>query len=124
MEDNFMNGKFQSNLGSITVLPEVISTYAGTVAVECFGIVGMASISVTDGLVRLLKREHLGKGIKVYVHEDNQISLDFHIIVSYGVSIQAVTDNLVENVKYKVAHFTGMEVKNINVYVEDVRVID
>lgn len=124
MEDNFMNGKFQSNLGSITVLPEVISTYAGTVAVECFGIVGMASISVRDGLVRLLKKEHLGKGIKVYVHEDNQISLDFHIIVSYGVSIQAVTDNLVENVKYKVAHFTGMEVKNINVYVEDVRVID
>ena len=55
---------------------------------------------------------------------DNRISVDFHVIVSYGVSISAVADNLIESVKYKVEEFTGMEVEKINVFVEGVRVID
>ena len=56
--------------------------------------------------------------------EDNHISLDFHVIVAYGISISAVADNLIENVKYKVEEFTGMTVDKINIYVEGVRVID
>jgi uncharacterized alkaline shock family protein YloU len=55
---------------------------------------------------------------------DNEISLDFHVIVSYGVGISTVCENLEETVKYRVEEFTGMKVKNINVFVEGVRVID
>ena len=47
-----------------------------------------------------------------------------HVIVSYGVSISAVADNLIDNVKYKVEEFTGLEIEKINIYVEGVRVID
>ena len=36
------------------------------------------------------------------ISEDNHVSLSFHIIVAYGVSISAVTDNLISNVKYRV----------------------
>ena len=107
----------------IIINPDVIATYAGSVAVECFGIVGMAAVSMKDGLVKLLKRDSLKHGINVTV-EDNKISLDFHVIVAYGVSILAVADNLTSNVKYKVEQFTGMQVDNINILVEGVRVID
>ena len=79
--------------------------------------------SVKDGFARLLKRESLTKGINVAIRE-NVISIDFHVIVSYGVSILAVADNLMESVKYKVEDLTGMTVEQINVYVEGVRVID
>ena len=92
-------------------------------AVECFGIVGMAAVSVKDGLVKLLKRDSLKHGINVTIN-DNAISIDFHVIVSYGVSISTVADNLIENVKYKVEEFTGMPVEKINIFVEGVRVID
>ncbi|MBS6599001.1 MAG: Asp23/Gls24 family envelope stress response protein [Collinsella sp.] len=102
---------------------DVIATYAGSVAVECFGIVGMATVSMKDGLVRLLKKDSLKHGINVTLNE-NKISLDFHVIVAYGVSIRAVSDNLIANVKYKVEAFTGIEVENINILVEGVRVID
>ncbi len=51
-------------------------------------------------------------------------AIDFHVIVAYGVSISAVSDNLIETVKYKVEEFTGMEVDKINIFVEGVRVID
>ncbi len=119
-----MKGRMNSELGTISIDKDVIATYAGSVAVECFGIVGMAAVSVKDGLVRLLKRDSLKHGINVTVSEDNRISLNFHVIVSYGVSIQAVAQNLVSNVKYRVEEFTGMEIDKINIVVEGVRAID
>ena len=118
-----MKGRMNTGLGEVTINTDVIATYAGSVAVECFGIVGMAAVNMKDGLVKLLKKESLKHGINVELN-DNKISLDFHVIVAYGVSIRAVSDNLIANVKYKVEAFTGIEVENINILVEGVRVID
>lgn len=118
-----MKGKMTTQLGDIVIDPEVIAQYAGSEAMECFGIVGMAAVSMKDGLVRLLKKESLTRGINVTV-KDNRLTLDFHVIVAYGVSILAVADNLRDNVTYKVEEFTGLEIEKINVYVEGVRVID
>ena len=118
-----MKGRMNTGLGEVVINPEVIATYAGSVAVECFGIVGMAAVNMKDGLVKLLRKDSLRHGINVTI-EDNKISLEFHVIVAYGVSISAVTDNLISNVKYKVEEFTGMEIENIHILVEGVRVID
>lgn len=119
-----MKGSMSTDYGIITIDPEVIAKYAGSVAVECFGIVGMAAVSMKDGLVKLLKKDSITKGIQVTISEDNSIQLDFHVIVAYGVSISAVTDNLISNVKYRVEEFSGMSVDKINIYIEGVRVID
>lgn len=118
-----MNGFVDTGLGKITIDTDVIATYAGSVAVECFGIVGMAAVSMKDGLVKLLKRDSLKHGINVTI-VDNRITLEFHVIVAYGVSISAVSDNLISNVKYKVEEFTGLTIEKINILVEGVRVID
>ena len=119
-----MNGILNNELGKVSISSEVVAQYAGSTAVECFGIVGMAAVSMKDGLVKLLKGDSLTRGIKVEIDNDNKIELDFHVIVTYGVSISTVADNLIENVKYKVSEFTGLEIKKINIYVEGVRVID
>ena len=119
-----MKGSMSTDLGIITINPEVIAKYAGSVAVECFGIVGMAAVSVKDGMARLLKKESLTHGIQLDISDDNHITLSFHVIVSYGVNILSVSDNLISNVKYKVEEFTGMTVEKINIFVEGVRVID
>ena len=118
-----MKGKINNKLGEINISRDVIATYAGTVAVECFGIVGMAMVSVKSGLADLLKGESLKKGIEVEFC-DNEIKLKFHVIVAYGVSIQAVCTNLVDSVKYKLEEFTGMKVSRIDVFVEGVKPID
>lgn len=119
-----MQGQMETNLGKIVIESDVIATYAGSVAVECFGIVGMAAVNMKDGLVKLLKKDYLNHGISVFIDKNNEITLDFHVIISYGVSIATVADNLMETVKYKVESFTGMTVKAMNIYVEGVRVID
>ena len=110
-----MKGRISSEYGDITISPDVIATYAGSVAVGCY--------SVKDGLVHLLKKDSLRYGINVKIDKD-RISLVIHCIVSYGVSIPALADNLTESVKYKMEQFTGMTVEHIDILVEGIRVID
>lgn len=119
MKSSSMN----THMGNITIDTEVIAQYAGSVAMECFGIVGMAGINVKDGLVKLLKMDSMTRGINVSIN-NNKLTINFHVIVAYGVSILAVSDNLISNVKYKVEEFTGIEIEKINIFVEGVRVID
>jgi len=111
------------NIGGAMISEEAIAQLAGSVAVECFGIIGMAAVSVTDGLVRLITREFLRKGVEVFVDGDT-VDVAFHVIVAYGVSIQAVTENLVETVTYKLESFTGLKVRHVTIYVEGVKPID
>ena len=124
MEVTIMKGQMENQYGTVLIDENVIATYAGSVAVECFGIVGMAAVNVKDGLVKLLKKEHITHGIEVVVGANNEITIDFHVIIAYGVCITTVCDNLIETVKYKVEQFTGMQINKININVEGVRVID
>lgn len=110
-------------IGETSISIEAIKQMAGSVAMECFGIVGMASVSMTDGLVRLLKKDSMTKGVEIEISE-GEIRVSFHVIVAYGVSIVAVSTNLVENVSYKLEEFTGMKVRHVAVYVEGVRPVD
>lgn len=118
-----MKGYMNTQIGEVAIDNEVIARYAGSSAIECFGVVGMASVNMKEGFVKLLKRESLSHGVNVTI-EDNKITVNLHIIVAYGVSISAVAENLITNVKYKVEEFTGMDVEKLNIFVEGVRVID
>ena len=108
-----------TSMGNISIDNEAIAQYAGSVAMECFGVVGMAGINMRDGLVKLLKLDSMTRGINVMVR-NNKLVINFHIIVAYGVSILAVSNNLISNVKYKVEEFTGIEIEKINIFVEGV----
>ena len=119
-----MKGRIVTEIGQVSVDMDVIAKYAGLAAVECFGVVGMAMISMKDGLAKLLKRESMTKGVGITITDDNHITIDFHIITVYGISITTIAENLTDNVKYRVEECTGMTVDKINICVEGVRVID
>lgn len=116
-----MAGRFANEYGTILIDEEVIAQISGITAMECYGIVGMAARNVKDGIVQLLKGENLSRGIAVEV-VDNKINIEFHVIVEYGTKISAVTDNLMSTVKYKVKEILGLDVQQIKIYVEGVRV--
>lgn len=116
-----MSARKTNPLGEMVIADEVIAILAGISAIECYGIVGMASKRATDGIVELLGRENLSKGVKVHTQE-NEIIIELFIIVEYGISIATVAKNIIETVKYNVENFTGMDVKKVNVTVEGVRV--
>lgn len=108
----------ENELGSIAVSNSVFTKIAGNAATGCFGVKGMAIRSMSDGLVHLLRRESMSKGVLVTPNEDGSISIDLHIIVNQGVNIPVVGDSIVSEVRYLVTRQTGTEVKEVNVYVD------
>ena len=73
--------RMNTDAGQITVDSAVYTNIAGFAATNCFGVKGMAVRSMTDGLVHLLRKEAMGKGVKVTFSADNSISIDLHIMV-------------------------------------------
>ena len=110
--------KLQTERGIITISSDVFTTVTGSAATNCYGVKGMAVRSTTDGLVHLLKRESMAKGVKVTTNEDSTISLELHIIVENGVNLMAISRAIMERVKYDVSRTTGVEVKNVDVFVD------
>lgn len=116
-----MDCKFTTGIGLVSVSEEVILKVAGYAALECYGIVGMASKRTTDGIVQMLGFENLARGVRVHLNEES-VDVELYIIVEYGISISAVAATLIDTVKYKVEHLTGAKVNKVNVSVEDIRV--
>lgn len=110
----------ENSKGSIFVSDAALSNITGAAATSCFGVKGMAYRSMTDGLVHLLRREAMNKGVRVTQHEGNEISIELHIIVEHGVNIPAVCRAIIGQVRYLVAENTGAAVRGVNVCVDSV----
>ncbi len=113
----------ENKYGMLNIKEEAIAKLAGNVALDCYGIVGMSAISIKDGIFKLLKKENLTKGIEVNF-EDKKIFITMHIFVEYGTNIPAVTESVIEVVKYKVEEYAGVPVDSVNIVVEGIRITE
>lgn len=112
-----------THYGEIEVSNDVIATIAGVAAMDCYGLVGMASRSqLKDGIAELLGKENLSKGVEVR-EEQGQIEIDMHIIVGYGTKISEVAHNVQSKVKYTLDQMVGLQVSRVNVFVQGVRLV-
>lgn len=113
---------YENEKGAVTIHSDVITSVAGMAATNCFGVKGMAVRSRTDGLVHLLRREAMGKGVLVNYNDDQSISIDLHIMMDHGVNIAAAGPAIINQVSYEVSKATGAEVKDVNVYIDSISV--
>jgi uncharacterized alkaline shock family protein YloU len=116
-----MSVKINSDNGNIKIDEQVVATLSGLAAIECYGIVGMAAKSATEGFFELARKEQLTKGVKV-TFKENSVIIDLFVIVQYGVRISTVAENIIAKVKYNIEIYTGLAVKSVNVHVQGVRV--
>ena len=114
--------KVRTDQGEITISSAVFTTITGAAATNCFGVKGMAYRSMTDGLVHLLRREAMSKGVKVTDNEDGTVSIELHIVVENGVNIATVCRSIMSEVKYVVTKNTGVEGREVNVFVDSITV--
>ena len=114
--------RHENQNGSVNVSTSVYVDIAGTAASNCFGGKGMAALSLKDGVFHLLRKESMGKGVKVEFHEDDSISIDLHIIVDNGVNLNAVGASIISEVRYVVTQCTGTEVRAGNVYIDSMAI--
>ncbi len=110
-------------LGKIEVSQKAIASIAGDATLRSYGVVGMASTRLKDGLAEMLRREHLDRGIVVRV-KDEQITIDIYVIVEYGTRVSEVGRNIAQSVKFAVEKAIGMSVVHVNVNVQGLRISD
>ena len=108
--------RHENESGSVNVSTNVYTDIVGTAAANCFGVKGMAARSLTDGVYHLLRKESVGKGVKVTFNDDNTISIDLHIVVD-NVIMNAAGASIISDVRHQVKKCTGTEVNEVNVYV-------
>ena len=113
--------KLTNELGEIRISPDVFTAITGSAATNCYGVKGMAVRSKTDGLVHLLKRESMAKGVKVHYNNDDTVSIARHIIVENGVNLMAVCHSIMCEVRYVVSLTTGVQVAAVDVCVDSMR---
>ena len=109
--------EIKNHNGEITISQTVFANIVGNVINNCYGVVGMASKNTAEGIVSLLKKENYDKGVKVTADGDNLV-IDVHIIVSYGINLPAISGSIAKEVKYIVEKMTGFKVKKVNVYID------
>ena len=114
--------RLQTEKGEVSISDAALSNITGAAATSCFGVKGMAYRSMTDGLVHLLRREAMSKGVKVTYNDDGTVSIELHIIVENGVNIATVCRSIMGEVKYVVTKNTGVEVREVNVFVDSITV--
>ena len=116
-----MPGIITNEIGTIYIDADVVAKIAGKAAMECYGLVGMASKNKSTGIVELLQTSTNGKGIRVEISE-GLLSVELFVIIQYGTKISVVADNIINRVKYYVESQTGLKVTNIDINVQGVRV--
>lgn len=110
-----------SEKGSIIYSEDVLAHIAGISTMECYGVVGMASKTATDGLWELLKVDNLSKGVKIN-SKDDELNIELYIIVQYGTKISVIANNIIQKVRYNIESLTGLKLSSITVNVQGVRV--
>lgn len=108
--------------GTITIANDVLADIAGFVALECYGVVGMASPSMRDGVAQLLSRDKLRKGVVIGNDDDAHVRVDLFIVVEHGTNLAEVSRNLVDRVKYALTHDADVQVNAVNVHVQGIKV--
>ena len=114
--------QFKSEHGEISVSSAVFSNITGMAATNCFGVKGMAYRSMTDGLVHLLRREAMDKGVRITSMGGNEISIELHIVVEHGVNLATIGESIIGEVTYKVSEATGVTVRDVNVFIDNMMV--
>lgn len=119
-----MSLQVKTDKGTVTISIQAIQTLSGTIANESYGVVGMASQHmVRDGLAEILRQENYKKGVTVKKN-DGDVEIDLYVVIAYGVKVVEVVQSIQHKVEYEVEKMFGLKVRSVNVFVQEIRVID
>ncbi len=107
--------------GTVHIANDVLADLAGYAALESYGVVGMASPTLRDGVVQLLPAQKLRKGVKV-VGGDEGVSVDLYVVIEHGTNLTEVSHNLANRVRYTLVNMADVPVATVDVHVLDVKV--
>lgn len=108
--------------GVVSIANDVLADLAGYAALESYGVVGMSSPTVVDGVAQLLPRQKLRKGVKISSSEESGVAADLYVVIEHGTQLAEVSHNLANRVRYVLTEMADVPVDRVDVHVMDVKV--
>ena len=102
--------------GRVMISEAVISTIVFQALTDIEGYVGLSAKPGSD-IVELVGKKNWGKGIKVTISENDELSLECNVIISYGHSVVSVATAIQEAIVAALQSMTGVTVVSVNVNV-------
>ncbi len=113
----------RSQRGKINISMNAIATIAGNAAMECYGVLGMASKRlIRDGVAELLKDDSYSKGVFA-VSTSRGVEINMYIVCAYGVKITEVVSEVQKKVRYILQKTLDIDFSAVNVYVQGTKVV-
>ena len=115
-----MNNDELNPYGSIHVSAKAIASIAYQAAIKSYGVVGLASKNLVNGLTNMIVKDPTN-GIEVH-YEANKIDIDIYIVVQYGTRVKSVANSVANTVRFNVEKYLGLPIQEINVHVQGLRI--
>ena len=113
--------RIENRYGTIEVSQEYFRYLVGDAVSSCYGVAGMVRNGPRQGLRSILtRRTHVDDGVRVR-SEGDQLVVDIHIQVVFGMNISAIAKSIVHKVRYTIEEATGLTVKKVNVFVDSIQ---
>lgn len=114
--------KFENHIGKIHISNKYLVSLIGNTASNCFGVVGMNTFGPRQRISSLFKKEQsLKNGVIIHQTKNDELIIDLHITVSYGVNVSTVVESIMEKVQYTVETEAAVKVAKINVFVDEMQ---
>lgn len=114
--------KFENHIGEIHLSNKYLISLIGNAATNCFGVVGMNTFGPKQRISSLFKKsESLENGVIIHKNDNNELIIDLHITVSYGLNISTVVESIMEKVQYTLETESTVKVAKINVFVDEMQ---
>jgi uncharacterized alkaline shock family protein YloU len=78
----------------------------------------MGNIPVDVG--RLFRGHPMGNGVVLNLHDANTLSAEVYLIIKQNTNMYDASRNVQEAVKRAITELVGMDVRTVNVHIEDV----
>ena len=111
-----------SQLGRVSISPRAIATIAYHAAQQSYGVVGLTSKNLMEGITHVIVKDPT-HGIEVK-YDGEKISIDIFVIIEYGIRIISVVSSVKHTIKFNVEKALGIPVEQVNVHVRSLRVSD
>src|SRR3954452_9754820 len=106
--------------GAVTVTNEAVAHVVGLIVLGCYGDVGMAATSLTQGVARLLTRDRLTQGVSVR-RNGAGLAIDLYVVVEFGLNLADIAANVRSRVQYQVEKLTQMPVHSVQLHIQGVK---
>ena len=111
---------YETKLGSILLSEDYLAKLIGNAASSCFGVAGMAPHGKQKLRNIFSKKNYTEKGINI-TGDIDMINVDLHIIVAYGMNINAIAKSITHKVKYVINETVGINVGKVTVRIDGIK---